>query len=130
MTIDPDELIKVIANQSYQIRLMALQLADQASLIEPHVPRCMTCQKKPACVEHTALKARLCDRCAAEMIVKASRAYVSVCKHDPNDPYAEIFSTMMDENAWRDLDDAEKIRRMTDFVNAIKETDVTQERTH
>ncbi len=130
MTIDPDELIKVISSHSYQIRLLSLQLADQASLIEPYVPKCMTCQKRPASVEHAKLGVRCCDRCTAEAIVKAGHAYVNMCLIDPENPFVKVLATMMDEGAWRDVDDAEKIRRITEFVSVIKETDVTKDRVH
>lgn len=130
MTIDPDDLVKMLAQQSYQIKLMALQIADQATLIEPRVPKCMSCHKNPYTVKHVKMSMTFCDRCAAETIIKSSRAFVNLCQMDPDDPFVEVCSSLMDENAWRDVDDAEKIRRMTEFVNIIKEIDVTQDRTH
>lgn len=123
-------LAKLAARQAQTIALITLQLADQACVIEPHLPRCGKCNTDPCTVEHRHLKLKLCDRCAAESIVKAGRNYVDGYIANPNDPLNDVRGSLMNENDWLDLPDADKVRRIVDYVRIIKELDVTPDRTH
>lgn len=123
-------LAKLAARQAQTISLISLQLADQACLIEPHLPKCSKCEREACTVEHVHLKLRLCDRCAAESIVKAGRAYVDGYLVDPKDPMNDVRGSLMNENDWVDLPDADKIRRVTDYVHIIKQLDVGADGVH
>ncbi len=43
---------------------------------------------------------------------------------DPGDPLNAVRSSLMNEQDWVDRPDAEKIRRVLDFVRVIKEFEV------
>lgn len=121
-------LAKLAARQAMLINLISLQLADQACMIEPHLPRCSKCQREPVTVEHKHLKVQVCDRCAAESIVVSGRAYVDGYLANPDDPLNDVRSSLMNENDWVDLPDADKIRRIVDYVKGIKELEATPDR--
>lgn len=121
-------LAKLAARQARLLELISLQLADQACLLEPHLPKCSKCSEFPVTVEHIHLKVRVCDRCAAESIVTAGRAYVDGYLANPDDPLNEVRGSLMNENDWVDIPDADKIRRIIDYVKIIKERELTMDR--
>ena len=124
-----DELValaKLVARQAYVLNLASLQLADQAVLIEKSLPRCEKCQELPCTVEHRHLHVKLCDRCAAESIFTSSRAYVDGYLANPEDPLNDVRQSLMDENDWLDMPDAEKVRRVVDYARIIKELEPSQ----
>lgn len=123
-------LAKLAIRQAQIINLLALQLADQACLLVPHLQRCGKCNVEPVTVEHVHTKVRLCDRCWAELIVNSSRAYINSYVQDPNDPLNDVRTSSTNENDWVNLPDADKIRRMIDYVKIIKESEITQDRMH
>lgn len=128
-----DEIIalaKLVARQAYILNLTSLQLADQACLLEPRLERCEKCKAEPATVAHRHLNIRVCDRCAAETIVKSARAYVDGYLANPQDPINDVRQSLMDENDWHDLADADKIRRVCDYAKIVKELDVNPDRIH
>jgi hypothetical protein len=119
-----DELIalaKLVAHQAYVLNFAVLQLADQAVLIERLLLRCEKCQELPCTVEHRYVHVKFCDRCAAESIVNSGRAYVNGYAADPRDPFNDVRSSLMIENDWIDILDAEKVRHVVDYANSIKE---------
>lgn len=130
MSDDIVALAKLAVRQANLINLLSLQLADQACLIEPKLERCPKCHVEPITVEHLLLKVKLCDRCAAESIVKSGRNYVDAYIANPDDPLNVARASMMNENEWVDLPDAEKVRRLVDYVKIIKELEVTRDRMH
>lgn len=128
-----DEIIslaKLVARQAYILNLTSLQLADQACLLEPRLERCEKCKAEPATVMHRHLNIRVCDRCAAEAIVKSARTYVDGYLANPQDPINDVRQSLMDENDWHDLADADKIRRVRDYTKIVKELDVNPDRIH
>lgn len=118
-------LAKLVVRQSSLINLLSMQLADQACLLETALDRCAKCKAEPATVEHVHLKIAMCDRCAAESIVKSGRTYVDAYIADPEDPLNVARESLMNEHEWVDVEDAEKVRRITDYVKIIKELEVT-----
>lgn len=130
MSDDIVALAKLAVRQATLINLLSLQLADQACLIMPALKRCSKCQLEPITVEHVHLKIQVCDRCAAESIVKSGRSYVDAYIDNPDDPLNTARASLMNENDWVDLPDAEKVRRVVDYVKIIKELEVTQDRMH
>jgi hypothetical protein len=130
MSDDIVALAKLAVRQASMINLLAMQLADQACLIEPHLARCEKCSLEPVTVEHVHVKVRLCDRCAAESIVRSGRAYVDGYMANPDDPLNDIRSSLMNENDWVDLPDADRVRRVVDYVKIIKQLEVALDRVH
>lgn len=130
MSNDIKTLLKVATAHQRLLNLMSLQLADQACLIEHHLPKCSRCEHNIATVEHLTSKVRVCDKCAARVIVASSREYVEGCAANPDDPINVAKSSLMNENDWVDMPDAEKIRRLMDYVDIIKELEVTPEGLH
>ena len=125
MSDDVVALAKLVVRQSALINLMSLQLADQACLIRDTISRCEKCRSEPSTVRHVHVGLHLCDRCAAESIVKSGRAYVDSYIADPEDPLNVVRSSLMNENDWVDMPDADKVRRIADYVKIIKELEVT-----
>lgn len=124
------ELIKLTLSQGQQIKMMALVIAGQSCLIEPSLVKCVSCKKSPQTVKHKILNVELCDRCAAETIVKANRSFLLLCKTNPKDPFVNIVGSMMDETAWADIDDSDRIRRVTDYAKFNQEIDVRSDQVH
>ena len=125
MSDDLTTLFKLTVKNTNIINLLALQLADSACLLVPALPKCTRCADEPVTVEHSDLHIRLCDRCAAETIVAASRQAIASTQHDVG-----AFVTLATEGAWVDVEDAEKIRRVTDYVRLVKMLDVEQIGSH
>lgn len=123
-------LARLVARQAYILNLTSLQLADQACLLEPRLERCEKCKAEPVTVTHRHLNVRVCDRCAAESIVKSARAYVDGYLANPDDPLNDVRQSLMDENDWLDVHDADKIRRVCDYAKIVKELDVNPDRIH
>ena len=128
MSDDVVALAKLVVRQSALINLMSLQLSDQACVIRDTIPRCEKCHVEPSTVKHVHVGLQLCDRCAAESIVKAGRSYVDAYIADPDDPLNVARQSLMTESDWVDLPDADKVRRIVDYVKIIKELEVTHER--
>lgn len=131
VNVADDEIValaKLAARQAKLIELISLQLADQACLIEPHLPKCSKCNELPVTVEHRFLHVKVCDRCAAESIVTSGRAYVDGYLANPDDPLNDVRGSLMNENDWVDVADADKIRRIIDYVKIIKERELTPDR--
>jgi hypothetical protein len=59
----------------------------------------------------------MCDRHAAETIVKSGRLF----NIDENDSLNPVRATLLREEDWEDLEDAERIRRTEDYVAIIKD---------
>lgn len=128
MSDDIVALAKVAVRQATLINMLSLQLADQACLLETQLKRCSRCQLGAVTVEHTYLKIQACDRCAAEVIVKSGRAYIDGYAADPDDPLNLARMTLMNERDWVDVADADKVRRVVDYVKIIKELEVNPDR--
>ena len=128
MSDDIVVLAKIAVRQANLINLISMQLADQACLLLPTLHKCNKCQNEPATVEHIDLKIQLCERCAAETIVSSGRSYVDGYIANPDDPINDARYSLMNEDHWVDLPDADKIRRLVIYVNVIKELEVTNDR--
>ncbi len=103
------ELAKLIVRQSRLISAISLQLADQACLLKSALEVCSHCNLNPCTVEHMSIqKLKCCDKCAAEITID-SKSLTSV---------------------WFDITDADKIRRLLDYVSIIKELDVDKSMIH
>ena len=122
-------IAKLVARQSRLINLASLQLADNACFIETLLAHCGKCNSRLATVEHS-IGCKLCDRCASETIVRSGRNFVDGYINDPKDPLNAARSSLMDENAWVDLPNAERIRRLDDYVRIIKELELAPEQVH
>ena len=119
-------LAKLIARHSTLINLVSLQLADQACALVPCLARCGRCDSDPITVEHRHTGIQACDRCAAEMIVASGRTYVDAYVANPDDPLNEARYSLMNEDNWVDLPDAQKIRRIVDYVRIIKQSEAPE----
>jgi len=102
------ELAKLIFRQSRLISAISLQLADQACLLKSKLDVCEQCKLNTATVEHVTLGSKRCDKCASEAVV-AQKTLLS---------------------AWVDVPDADKIRRVIDYVSLVKELDVDKSMVH
>lgn len=124
MSSDLTTLTKLIVRQSTLINLISAQLAEQACLLEQTLTRC-SCEdcEEPATVEHHLMDTKVCDRHAATIIVKSKRAYVDSCIADPEDPLNTMKLSLMNENNWTDLQNADKIRKLLNYVKIINELD-------
>lgn len=117
---DITTIARLLAHHAKMINLISLQLGDQACLLAPSLVRCGRCDIEPITVEHRHMGLQACDRCAAELIVRSGRNYVEAYCSDPNDPLNEARSSLMNEDDWLDLPNADKVRRITDYVRIIK----------
>lgn len=129
MSDDLVALAKIVVRQGTMINLIAAQLADQAALIVPHLEPCRKCKEEPVTIVHVRMEElRLCDRCAAESIVKSARAYVDGYIENPEDPLNTMRASLMNENEWVDTADAQRIRKLVDYVKIVKELEVSPDR--
>lgn len=126
MSDDVVTLAKLAVRHANLINLISAQLADHACFVKPMLPRCQKCSIEPITVEHALLNIKACDRCAAEMMVRSSRAYVDGYIVDPSDPFNDVRLSLLNENDWVDVDNADKIRRLIDYVEIIEGLDVQQ----
>lgn len=117
-------LAKLAARQAHIINLLSMQLADQACLLSLGLKPCSKCAVEPTTVEHVHMKLSLCDRCAAEAIVASGRTYVDSSVNDGNDPLNDVRSSLMNDGDWLDVPDADRIRRLMDYVKIIKQLDI------
>jgi hypothetical protein len=115
-----DALTKLVIKHERSIDLLSLHLAKQACLLYSRLERCVRC-KTPASVEHVYVKIKLCDRCAAEAIVRSGRTFVEGYINDPNDPFNDVRSSLMNELCWSDIDEADKVRDLIEYVRIIKQ---------
>lgn len=112
-------IAKLLIRHGTLINLISLQLRDQACILVPQLERCGRCDKDPITVEHRFMGLQACDRCAAELIVRSGRNYVDAYIENPDDPLNEARASLMNEDDWVDLPNAEKVRRIADYVRII-----------
>lgn len=108
MSKDLKSLSNLIKEQSYILSLTALYLSDHAVMIQNMIKKCENCLSESATVEHKMSKYKFCDHCAAKNIVLESN------NHEQ-------------ENTWIDIDNADKIRRLSEYVKIIKRLDVSND---
>lgn len=71
----------------------------------------------------------MCDYCAAETIVKSTYAYINATFSDQNDQ-EQLMLLLMNENNWTDVHDADKIRRVCDYVRYVRKLEIGNDRIH
>lgn len=103
-----EALIRLVTNNTHCIDVLFDVANDFACLIELGLERCSNRDcKEPATVEHATYKHKMCDRCAAKAIVKVQSEYA--------------------ESLWVDVNDAVRIRKLRDYVLALKRNDEPSE---
>ena len=114
MSEDVKSLAKLAIRQATLISVMSSHLADQACLLASMLKKCQRCYKRPITVSHEK-NGEACDRCAAEATTDI---------HDLISPNSEPGLDKLNVAAgWIDIQDAEKIRRLDDYVSLVKELD-------
>jgi hypothetical protein len=116
---DFDAVVKLIVKHDKLISLLARGVADHACFIAPLITRC--CKEgfdQPATVEHRELAYKMCDHCAAETVCKSGRNFTA----DLNDAVNLARGLLMQEDLWIDMPDADKIRRLVEYIDAIRDT--------
>lgn len=112
---DYKSLSKLILRQSQLLNLASLYLSDHAVLLQNALKKCENCFIEPATVEHRKTKIIFCDHCAASHVVSENK-FMNMSNQE--------HSLSKDQN-WIDIDNADKIRRLSDYVKIIKELDVS-----
>ena len=103
-------------------------IADQACLLEQTLEKCQKCKIETVTVEHKFTHVKTCDRCASENIIEAM---YSILKRDvQHSDLDDELLTIANEKNWIDVIDADKIRRITQYIKLTKELDINQNELH
>lgn len=118
------KLIRTVLRNDNHINILFGIANDFACLIEQALPRCVRegCTAA-ATVKHRDLDVRFCDRCAARTIVRAKQNI----QHQVVDSISHLRENMGDEERWIDLPNAERIRRVCNYVDVLVQDDVSAE---
>ena len=113
-------LLKLVVRNGQSVDVLFGVVNDFACLIESRLERCshLGCEE-PASVRHLGLGLRYCDYHAARIMMKARKNVGRDGDLNMNLLRAQV----MDEEAWVDLPDAHRIRRLRDYVLIIKRND-------
>lgn len=121
-------LARLVTKQAFMIGMALSAIADQACLLEQTLEKCSDCHTEIVTVEHRFTHVKVCDRCAAERITNALHAILED-KNPDFDLDHQLF-TVVNENNWVDVVDADKIRRMIQYTKIAKELDVEESELH
>lgn len=130
LRMTPEQLLvfaRLVVKHDATIQALAQNAADTSVLLEELLKRCSRCEAAPCTVYNEQLPEYLmCDHCAAELAVKSSKQFTA----DLEDPVNLLRGSLMREDDWRDLPNADKIRRVMDYVNVLRALDGQQPTVH
>ena len=111
-------LLKMTLRHENHIDALFGVVNDFACIIEHSLERCGRNHcKRAATVEQVDFGIKMCDLCAATAMVRAR----DNIKRNLTDSLAmqSLRVAIMSEDSWRDLPNAERIRRLSDYVGII-----------
>jgi len=98
------KLLSTVAENKHSINLLASAAENYTTVTYPLLTRCQGCTRV-ATVKNDVLDLTLCDRCAAQAIVKATKAMTG-----ESDNLDELREAAAREELWRDLAGGDAIR--------------------
>jgi hypothetical protein len=110
-------LAKLVMRHERLINALSDGFFDVVKLLIPQVERCNAGEcSVPATVRHKRLNVAMCDHHCAAAIVNAEK---NLIKSQPRDTLNSIRGTLMKEEDWDDVPNAESIRRLTDYLGLV-----------
>lgn len=108
-----EELAKISLRQAKLLSVLSQYILDQACLMETLLVKCDKCNERAVTVKHQ-VHGEACDRCAAEISYKNMSLVTPVFE----EPSLIIVKEQLDD--WRDIELADNIRRMIDYITNAK----------
>lgn len=97
-----------------------LIISDLIQLMIPHMKKCSSINcYEPATVQHVDIHTPLCDYHCAQVIISSAKKILS----DPDDKLNNLRYSLIREEDYVDLKDAEKIRRCVDYIRLHVKSD-------
>ena len=121
---DIKALVSMVAKHEKTQYVLTFQQSDNSFIVHSMLPKCERCSSSPCTVKHRYMNVSACDRCCAHMIVKISRSSVDAAIAYPDDALHAARLSLMDENDWVDVENAERIRRIDEYVRNVGEYDL------
>lgn len=111
-------LLKTVIKHEQMLSIILGAVTDHACLVEGGLKRCSSAGcKEPVTVKHVVFDVCMCDYHAAWAITTAR----SLLTDDPADAQNAVRRAVMHEDSWCDVEDAERIRKIRDFVVVVKQ---------
>jgi len=120
--------IKLVAKHEAVLTSLSQVLIHVIRVVFPDIRKCehSTCDK-PATVKHQYLNVTFCDHHTAKAIVNAAHNFINA---DKLDTMNDVRSTIMREDDWVDVENAESIRSLETYVEMIKSVSDQQKIIH
>lgn len=111
-------LLKTVIKHEQMLSIILGAVTDHACMLENGLKRCMSegC-KEPMTVRHVAFGLCVCDHHAARAMTLAK----SLLTDDVTDVHNAVRRSIMHEDSWHDVEDAERIRKIREFILVVKQ---------
>lgn len=119
MSLDK-KIAELIIQQTIMISGLANIVADLITMNVASLELCEKCKKDPVTVEHKHVLTRMCDKCAAESIVLSGKNYAKGFMENPDDPLNTVRSSLMLDENWVDIKNAELVRRLVEYAKIVQ----------
>lgn len=117
MTKKIELIIKILAGQVKIVNAHTNQAHDHSLMISNVLPKCARCKVEPHTVTFEVLDLKFCDRCAAEWIVSSR----TKPKNENSIEAKLVTSLMSDSDSWVDIENANAIRGLMDYLKQVEE---------
>lgn len=110
-------IARIVLAQKAQLEGAAQMFGAVSRLLGKLLKKCagIACDRL-AIFQHTYTEISMCERCAAETIVKAGRKR---CASDADDSLNPVRESLMNEEHWTPLEEHESITKIQEYIDAI-----------